>query len=86
MSFVDMAYMKKADIHSGMLQYERTEPQEKTEDGSTFSVCDTLGHHARHGPMSIIRDCLKTTQIYLSTIDTTAVAKANRKIMDAILK
>ena len=31
-------------------------------------------------------ESLKTTQIYLSTIDTTAVAKANRKIMDAILK
>lgn len=31
-------------------------------------------------------ESLKTTQIYLSTIDTSAVAKANRKMMDKILK
>lgn len=154
MSFVDMAYMKKADIHSGMLQYSR----KKT--GQSLSVCweqpmqgivdkythltkgspyllpiitkpdgterrqyermchkvnrnlkkvgEMAGLHiplttyvARHTWASTMRDMgynlsiiskglghesLKTTQIYLSTIDTTAVAKANRKIMDAILK
>ena len=31
-------------------------------------------------------ESLKTTQIYLSTIDTTTVAKANRKMIGKILK
>lgn len=58
-------------------------------------------HKGRHTWASAMRDMgcdlsliskglghesLKTTQIYLSTIDTSAVAKANRKMMDKILK
>ena len=67
---------------------------------SIFSNKSTY-YKARHTWASAMRDMgcdlsliskglghesLKTTQIYLSTIDTSAVAKANRKMMDKILK
>lgn len=154
MSFVDIAYMKKSDIRSGQLQYNRRKTgqsitisweqsmqdivdgyshltkgspylmpiitrldgteryqYEKTEHNvnrNLKKIGEMVGLHiplttyvARHTWASTMRDMgfdisivsrglghenLKTTQIYLSTIDTSAVAKANHRMIGRIMK
>lgn len=153
-SFIDMAYLKKSDIRSGQLKYNRKKtgqtltvswepPMQKLvetyehmtidspyllpiitrQDGTERQQYERMEHNvnrnlkkigemaglhiplttyvARHTWASTMRDMgcdlsivskglghesLKTTQIYLSTIDTTTVAKANRKMIGKILK
>ena len=154
MSFVDMAYLKKADVRNGQLRYCRAKtgqaiavgwepPMQAIVDeyahlacGSPYLLpiitrCDGterrqyeraehsvnrnlkkvgemagLGvalttYVARHSWASVMRDMgfglsvisrglghenLKTTQIYLSAIDTATVAKANRKMIGRIVR
>lgn len=154
MSFVDMAYLRKADIRDGQLQYGRKKtgqiltikwekPMQDIVDGYASLTNDSpyllpiitrnggtersqyerMEHKvnrnlkkiggmaglsttlttyvARHSWASGMRDMdfdisviskglghenLKTTQIYLSTIDTATVACANRKLINKILK
>lgn len=154
MSFVDIAYLRKADIRQGLLQYSRRktgqiltvsweEPMQAIvdkyahltastpyllpiitrTDGTERAQYEKMEHNinrnlkkigvmvglhvplttyvARHSWASAMRDMgndlsivsrglghesLKTTQIYLSTIDTMAVAKANRKMLGRIFR
>lgn len=154
MSFVDIAYMKKADIRSGQLQYNRRKTGQsitisweksmqdivdayaRLTEGSPYlmpiitrldgteryqyekmehnvnrnlkKIGEMVGLHiplttyvARHTWASTMRDMgcdisivsrglghedIKTTQIYLSSIDTSAVAKANHRMIGRIMK
>ena len=154
MSFVDMAYMKKADIKNGQLQYSRKKtgqtltirwekamqdivdgyahltagspyllPIITRQDGSERRQYERAEHNvnrnlkkigamaglstplttyvARHTWASTMRDMgcdlsvisrglghenLKTTQIYLSAIDTAAVADANTRMIGSIMR
>lgn len=152
MSFVDMAYLRKSDLHNGILQYNRKKtgqsltisweppmqdiveeyadqtadspyllPIITRQDGTEREQYNRMEHKinrylkkigvmaglqiplttyvSRHTWASTMRDIgcdlsvisrglghesLKTTQIYLSTIDTTTVAEANRKMIGLI--
>ena len=152
-SFVDMAYLKKSDIKTGLLQYIRKKtgqslsvgwepamqaivdtyahltvgspyllPIITRQDGTERRQYERMGHKvncylkkigkmvglqvplttyvARHSWASVMRDLgvslsivskglghesLKTTQIYLSSIDTDGVVKANRRMIRKIL-
>lgn len=154
MSFVDMAYLRKTDLSSGRLQYDRRKtgqsitvswepsmqdivdgyahltdgspyllPIIMRQDGTERRQYEKMEHNvnrnlkkiggmvglhvplttyvARHTWASTMRDMgydlsivsrglghenLKTTQIYLSTIDTSAVAKANRRMIGRIMR
>lgn len=153
-SFVDMAYLKKADIKSGLLQYSRKKtgqnisvgwepvmqevvdayahmtvgspyllPIITKQDGTERRQYERMEHKvnrllkrigvmvglqvplttyvARHCWASTMRDMgvslsvvskglghesLKTTQIYLSSIDTESLLKANRKMIGRIFR
>ena len=81
-SFVDLAYLKKDDIRNGQLHYSRKYTGRHTwasamrDMGTSLSVISKgLGH-----------ENLKTTQIYLSSIDTEDVVKANRKMIGKIMR
>ena len=154
MSFVDMAYLRKSDISSGQLQYNRKKTGQcitVSWEPSMQAIVDEYAHltggspyllpiitrldgterrqyvkmeHnvnrllkkigamagvriplttyvARHSWATTMRDMgydlsivsrglghesLKTTQIYLSTIDTSAVANANRRMIGRIIR
>lgn len=153
-SFVDMAYLKKADIRNGLLQYSRKKTGQSISIGwepVMQEIVDTYAHHTggspyllpiitkqdgterrqyermehkvnrllkkiggmvglqvplttyvgRHCWASTMRDMgvslsivskglghesLKTTQIYLSSIDTEGVVKANRQLIGKIFR
>lgn len=94
MSFIDMAFLKKSDLKNGYLTYRRR----KTGQRLIINMPLTM-YVARHSwasaakakgiPVSVIseemgHDSESTTQIYLSSLDSSVVDSANSIILDSL--
>lgn len=80
MSFIDMAYLTYDNLRGGHLTYYRRK---------TGGRLDIRWEQQMQIPISVISDALghdseKTTLIYLSTLDTSAVDNANSEILAAL--
>ena len=88
MSFIDMAYLRKKDLQNGILSYRRRKTGQQLFIKWERCMQEIVDKY-RNVPISVIsegmgHDSENTTQIYLASLDTSVVDRANKKILDLL--